>query len=152
MRKYINAVVDYLLFVVLAVMAATMAVNVLCRFLLSFSIYWADELTQSLMLWLTFLGAAAAIREHTHYSFNYLEEHLSGKLRKGVGLLSRLTTLSAVVLLLYWSVEVTAGIAVWIMPALEISRAWIYGACPVGCLFMLYYCLTDLFTFLKQGV
>ena len=72
--KYINIVLDYLLFVILGVMSFTMAINVLCRFCLNFSIYWADELTQSLMLWLTFLGAAVAIREHLHYSFNYIEQ------------------------------------------------------------------------------
>lgn len=77
--KYINIVLDYLLFVILGVMSFTMAINVLCRFCLNFSIYWADELTQSLMLWLTFLGAAVAIREHLHYSFNYIEQVAKGR-------------------------------------------------------------------------
>jgi len=148
--KYVNTVLDYSLFVILAVMSFTMAINVFCRFVIGFSIYWADELTQSLMLWLTFLGAAVAVREHTHYSFNYLEQVLKGRWQKSYILLKRLITLAGVCVLLYWSIEVTEGITCWILPALEISRAWTYGACPVGCILMLIYCIIDLVSYLKK--
>lgn len=148
--KYIDTVLNYLLFIILAVMSFTMAVNVMCRFCFSFSIYWADELTQSLMLWLTFLGAAAAIREHLHYSFNYIEQKLRGKWQKAFMLTNRVVTLVGICLLLFWSVEVTEGIARWIMPALGISRAWIYGACPVGCALMLLYSLNNILSIIKR--
>ena len=52
-------------------------------------------------------------------------------------------------ILLWGSVVVTEGIVGWIMPAMEFSRAWIYGACPVGCIFMLVYCITDLISDFK---
>lgn len=148
--KYVNKVLDYSLFVILTVMSFTMAINVFCRFVIGFSIYWADELTQSLMLWLTFLGAAVAVREHIHYSFNYLEQVLKGKWQRLYILINRFITLAGVCFLLYWSIEVTEGIACWIMPALELSRAWIYGACPVGCILMLMYCITDFVSYLKK--
>lgn len=142
--------VDYALFVIIAVMSFTMAINVFCRFVLRYSIYWADELSQSLLLWLTFLGAAAVVREHSHYSFNYLETVLRGRWLKIFATTNKLITLAAVLLLFYWSVEVTAGISSWIMPALEISRLWVYGACPVGCAFMIYYCTADLVKYLRS--
>ena len=74
--KYINKILDYTLFAVLSVMATVMATNVFCRFLLKFSIYWADELAQSLLVWLTFLGAAVAIRESSHYSFDAIQNKI----------------------------------------------------------------------------
>ena len=150
MARYLNKFLDYALFVILAVMSFTMAINVFCRFVLRFSISWADELSQSLLLWLTFLGAAAVIREHSHYSFNYLETVLKGTWLKILVTAGRLITLGAVCLLLYWSIEVTAGIASWIMPAMEISRLWVYGACPVGCAFMIYYCIADLINYYRK--
>lgn len=148
--KYVNTVLDYLLFIILAIMSFTMAIKVFCRFIIGFSIYWADELTQSLMLWLTFLGAAVAVREHIHYSFNYLEQVLKGKWQKVYILINRVVTLAGICVLLYWSIEVTEGIVCWVMPALEFSRAWIYGACPVGCILMLIYCIIDLVSYLKK--
>lgn len=148
--KYINITLDYLLFVILGVMSFTMAINVLCRFCFSFSIYWADELAQSLMLWLTFLGAAVAIREQIHYSFNYIEQIIKGRLQKVFVIVNKSIVLIGILVLLYWSMEVTEGIAGWIMPAMELSRVWIYGACPVGCVCMLIYCVVDIITCLKH--
>lgn len=150
MTRYIDKFIDYALFVILAVMSFSMAINVLCRFALRFSISWADELSQSLLLWLTFLGAAAAVREHSHYSFNYLETILKGVPLRVFATVNKSITLAAVALLFYWSVEVTAGISSWIMPALEINRMWVYGACPVGCAFMIYYCTTDLVKYFRS--
>ena len=129
--KYINIVLDYLLFVILGVMSFTMAINVLCRFCLNFS------------------GAAVAIREHLHYSFNYIEQVAKGRWGKILTIINKSITLVGICILFFWSVEVTEGIVDWIMPAMEFSRAWIYGACPVGCVFMLIYCITDIISSFK---
>ena len=147
--KIIDKILDTLLFVILAVMASVMATNVFCRFFLDFSLYWGDELTQVLMVWLTFLGAAVAVREHAHYRFDYLSRRLRGRVRRLYLLFSKLIVLAAIILLLYWSTLTTIGIRDWIMPAMEYSRAWVYGACPVGCLFMLVYSARDLISFIK---
>jgi TRAP-type C4-dicarboxylate transport system permease small subunit len=46
---------------------------------------------------------------------------------------------------MWFSAIVSWRIRFWIMPATEISRALVYGACPVGSAFMLYYAVTGLF-------
>ena len=56
----------------------------------------------------------------------------------------------AILSLLYWGTEVTWKIHQWIMPAMEISRSYVYGACPVGSFFMLLYALRDFITELKR--
>ncbi len=148
--KIIDKTLDYLLFIILAVMSLTMATNVFCRFILKFSIYWADELVQVLMVWLTFLGAAVAVRENAHYVFDYLSRKLKGKALITFMLISKAIGLSAIVLLLFFSTEVTIGIRSWIMPAMEVSRALVYGACPAGCIFMLIYGARDFLQTVKS--
>lgn len=150
MMKVVDKTLDALLFVILAAMVLTMAANVFCRFFLEFSLYWGDELAQVLMVWLTFLGAAVAMRERAHYSFDYLSRRLQGRSRRRYGVIGRVISLVITALLLYWSTLTTIGIRHWIMPAMEYSRAWVYGACPVGCLFMLIYGLRDLVLFLRE--
>ena len=142
--KYINKILEYLLFVMLAVMAFSMATNVFCRSLLGFSISWADELCQSLLVWVTFLGAAIAVRENLHYSFNYLLQVLKGRNRTILLLFNDLVILFCAVYMLFDGVRITRGIAGWLMPAMGISRAWVYGACPVGCALIILYCATDI--------
>ena len=142
--KYLNKTVDYLLFLVLGVMALSMAVNVFCRSCLNFSISWADELSQSLLVWLTFLGAAVAVREHSHYSFNFIDQKLNDKGRAGLALFTDALVLFCAVYMLVDGIRITSGISGWLMPAMGISRAWVYGACPVGCVLMVVYCMADI--------
>jgi TRAP-type C4-dicarboxylate transport system permease small subunit len=146
--KIIDKTLDFLLFIILTVMTLTMATNVFCRSVLRFSLYWGDELAQVLMVWLTFLGAAVAMREHAHYRFDYLSRILHSRARRAYLLVAKVIVLVAIVLLLYWSTLVTVRIRSWIMPAMEYSRAWVYGACPVGSAFMLIYGVRDLVLFL----
>lgn len=147
--KYLNKTVDVLLFAVLAVMALSMAVNVFCRSCLNFSISWADELSQSLLVWLTFLGAAVAVREHSHYSFNFIDQILKGNGKVILSLFNNALVLFCAVYMLFDGVRITQGIAGWLMPAMGISRAWIYGACPVGCILMIIYCVSDIIKNIK---
>ncbi|MBN1361766.1 MAG: TRAP transporter small permease [Sedimentisphaerales bacterium] len=149
--KIIDKTLDLLLFLILAAMALTMAANVFCRSVLKFSLYWGDELTQVLMVWLTFLGAAVAMREHAHYRFDYFSRVLHGRAKRLYLLTTKIIVLVAIVLLLYWSTLVTVRIRGWIMPAMEYSRAWVYGACPVGSAFMLIYGVRDLVLFLGKA-
>lgn len=144
MFRILDRLLDSMLFVVLAAMAVIVAANVFCRFVLNFSIYWGDEAAQALLVWLTFLGAAVAVRDRAHYSFDYLVTRAHGTLQFAMGIASRVITILALIGLLYWGLEVAWGIRPWIMPALEISRAYLYAAGPVGTTFMLLYALRDL--------
>lgn len=143
---FLNKLLDTLLFLTLAAMAVIVAANVFCRFILHFSLSWGDELAQILMVWLTFLGAAVGVREKSHYAFDYLVHNLPNKVKTLFTVLSELIAITAISGLLWWSTEVTIGIRNWIMPATEINRAFVYGACPVGCFFMLVYALRNLVT------
>ena len=75
-QQRLDAVLDGLLFVVLAAMTTIVSLNVFCRFVLKFSLSWADETAMILMVWLTFLGAAVAMRDRMHYAFDYLVRSL----------------------------------------------------------------------------
>src|SRR5690606_18210060 len=92
MFRLLDRTLDTLLFVVLAAMGAIVATNVFCRFVLNFSIYWGDEAAQALLVWLTFLGAAVAVRDRSHYSFDYLARTSSGPRRFAIGVVSRSIT------------------------------------------------------------
>lgn len=125
-------------------MSCVIAANVFFRFILNHSIYWADELAMILLVWLTFLGAAVAVRGRKHYAFAYLIHRLTGRWLKIYIITRDLFTITAIVLLTVYSFQVTLGITDWIMPALGISRAYVYAAAPTGCVFMLYYSLDQL--------
>lgn len=139
LRSTVDNVLDIALILILGAMSVLVAVNVFFRFVLNASIYWGDEVALVLMVWLTFLGAAVATREKEHYEFKYLIHKLDGSLLK-IYLYTRNTiTIISILILGYYSALVAVEIHSWILPATEISRTYVYGACPLGCIFMLYY-------------
>jgi len=150
-KATIDKILDIFLMTILGLMSILVAINVFSRFVLHSSIYWGDELVMALFVWLTFLGAAVGIRERSHYVFGYFHGKLMGARLKIYVLTGDVLTLIAILILLYFSGQVTLMVNKWIMPAMEVSRALVYGAAPVGCLFMLYYMSIRLINHIKDA-
>lgn len=137
--RILDRALDSLLFIVLGGMAGIVFVNVFCRFVLKFSLSWADEMAQVLMIWLTFLGAAVAMRDRMHYAFDYLVRSLPWRLQRGVVIGGQVLCILMTLLLIYWSATVTLLITTWVMPATGLPRSWVYASCPVGSTLLLVY-------------
>lgn len=150
LKKTFNSALDIVLIFILAAMSILVAVNVFFRFVLDASIYWGDEVALVLMVWLTFLGASVATREREHYEFKYLALKLKGNALKGYLYTRHIITITAVLLLGYYSAIVAIEIHSWILPATEISRTFVYGACPLGCIFMLFYSIEEFVQDIKK--
>ena len=142
--RCIDRVLETSVVAALAVMVAVVGTNVFLRYALSSALSWGDEVPQILLVWITFLGAALAIRKHEQFEFDLLVRSLP----RGPALALRVATQVLVIVttaaLIYWSGEVTVHICQWVMPATGISRAFVYAACPVGCCFILLYAVDDL--------
>lgn len=141
--RILDIILENLVFISLAGMSGVVAVNVFCRFVLGFSLSWGDETAQMLLVWFTFMGAALGMRDKSHYAFDFLIESLPKSAKKPVNAFSQLICIAMTVAILYWSGKVTIMIRHWIMPATEISRALVYMACPLGCLFILVYAVRN---------
>ena len=88
--------------------------QVIERNVLASGIFWADELLQHMVLWLGFLGASLATREHRHLSIDVLSHFLPTRWQLGLGLLVNTAALVLCTLLVQaaWGLvrsEYTAG-------------------------------------------
>jgi C4-dicarboxylate transporter, DctQ subunit len=88
--------------------------QVIERNVLASGIFWADELLQHMVLWLGFLGASLATREHRHLSIDILSHFLSTRWQLWLGLLVNTVALGLCMLLVQaaWGLvrsEYTAG-------------------------------------------
>src|SRR5271169_3830180 len=90
-----------LLIAMLALMVSLAAAQILLRNFLDISISGADQMLRLLVLWVAFLGAAAASREGKHIHVDAIARWLPGRIKAGVGALTDLFTFS-VCLLLAW--------------------------------------------------
>lgn len=108
--------------------------NMLCRNFLSMSLSFAEELSQILIIWITFLGTAYAAREGRHIRMSAIYDQLSVKAKRGlmtgISLLTALMMFTLAVLSIqYIHAVYTIGMN---SPALDIPFALIYIAAPVG--------------------
>ena len=74
--RAIERTIEVLLIAMLVVMVAAMCYQVFGRYVLGHSPAWAEEVARYMMVWLTFLGAAAVLRSGGHLTVTALVDHL----------------------------------------------------------------------------
>jgi TRAP-type transport system small permease protein len=138
----VDRLLETLLFLVLAAMAAVVFANVVCRYGLNTSLSWGEEIALLLMVWLTYLGAALVMRDRAHYAFDYLLRSLPAG-RRFFTVTGHLIVVGLTAALGWWAAQVTVQLWEWTMVSVKVSQGWVYAACPVGCLFMLLYAVRN---------
>ncbi len=69
-------------FVMMAVMTTLVFINVIARYLFNYSIIWAEEISQYLMIWIAYLGAGLALREGRHVALEIVHDRLPALLSR----------------------------------------------------------------------
>lgn len=125
--------------VVVAMMAAMVALvftNVVCRYVFGFSLIWAEEISQYLMVWVTFIGAGLALRQGRHVAVELIQDRFGANgrvlLRAAVGLLC----LGFLLGVTWLGIEFAGFARDMETPVLNISLAIPYAAVPIGMLLM----------------
>lgn len=110
--------------VLLAAMVILVFTNVVLRYALNSGLTISEEMSRLAFVWLIFLGAAVALREHAHIGIDTMIRALPPTLAKACVLLGYILMLLACVLLLQgaWTQSVLTWAA--ITPAAGISMAW----------------------------
>jgi len=83
-ERYLVTANRAIIFVMMAVMTTLVFVNVVARYVFNFSIIWAEEVSQYLMIWIAYLGAGLALREGRHVAVEMLQDRLPGMLGRRV--------------------------------------------------------------------
>ena len=133
-ERYLVAANRWVIFLMMAVMATLVFVNVITRYVFNFSIIWAEEVSQYLMIWIAYLGAGLALREGRHVAVEMLQDRLptalGRRLRIAVGglvliFLGVVTVLGFQFAVFVWNQET---------PVLNISLGIPSLAIPIGTL------------------
>jgi len=153
MKQFFNILdksLAFFIFLILFVMSGVVAANVFGRFILGSSISWGEEVAKILLTYLTFFGAAYAMQDNSHYSFDFIIRKLPDKLLRFFLIFRWSVIIIISVIIIYYSTEVTIRMTDWIMPSSGINRALVYGATPVGIILLLFYSLRNLIEDIKN--
>jgi TRAP-type transport system small permease protein len=142
-------VLTWFAFVLLVAMTTITFSNVFCRYVLHFSIAWADEISLVLMVWFVFIALAIGVRKRIHFSIDFLvyflpKKFLDNTARRFVDFL----TFGFGGVLIYFGIELIKIGSFSTLASINLPSYFEYAFVPVSGALVLYSALDD---FLRDG-
>lgn len=127
----LSVALNVLLCIILAIMVLVVGIQISARFL-SVSVIWTSEVTQYLLLWLTFLGMARVYRSSGHIAVDLCVNMLPPAVRRfeqrgmHLALAVFFAVFAGVAVDFMWTIRASRA------ATLDMSMMWPYLALPVG--------------------
>lgn len=112
------------------------AAQIFFRFVLKSSLIWSEELMRYMFVWLSFLTASIAVREHKHISVDFVTSFIPAKINRIFYLVSRVAILVYFYFMIPAGFELCAKTATNRSTILPITWNFVYAALPVGMILM----------------
>jgi TRAP-type C4-dicarboxylate transport system permease small subunit len=103
--------------------------------------FWVEEVGETMLAWLTLIGAAVGVAERSHFTLTLLSHHFSPRVQHVVHVGNNLLIAAFGGLVAWIGVKLAILNSMLTSPALEFSLAWLYSAATVGGILMALYAL-----------
>lgn len=140
--RALTAMVDWSIVAIGATMIALVFFNVVVH-IFGRDMAWTIELCELLMVWVTFLGGAAAARRGMHMAITEFVDKLSGDARRAADGAIQLVCAAVLVLLVKYGWGIVQSSWGNTLTVLDVPMALQYLALPVGAGAMLVFVLHD---------
>jgi TRAP-type C4-dicarboxylate transport system permease small subunit len=113
-------------------MTSVVTINIVSRYFFDYSFSWSEEAARYMMVWMTMIGAAMAVRKWSHFRLEFLEHVVGWRVRSVLHSIALFATL-VVGCLLTWQGLVWLPITNHeLATALQVPMSWFYCAVPFG--------------------
>jgi len=137
-------IVDWSVVLIGATMATLVFANVIMHSVFQADIAWTTEFCELLMVWVTFLGGAAATRRGAHMVVGELIGLLSGLARRAADAAIQLVVLVTLGLLVWYGVGIADAGRMSVLTVLGWPMASQYAALPVASAITMVFVFWDL--------
>jgi len=129
------------LIAMVAVMTAVVLLQVICRYVLSQSLDWSEELARYLFVWISMVGAALSIKKRGHFEMDFFFRMFPEKVQRVAIYLIYLLMGVVVLVILVQGVVLLQRTSAQTSPAMQISMGMAYACLPVGAALMALHLL-----------
>lgn len=122
----------YVAMVAFCIMQACVFLQVFTRYVLNIPLSWPEEVARYSLVWLTFLGASAAVRANDHIRIDALLVKVPSNIRSQLIILMNLCAASILIAVTpagFGLVSLMTGIPT---AALQVSMSWVYLPVPLS--------------------
>jgi len=130
-------------------MAAVLTIisfQVILRYFFSSPLPWPEEVTTSLLVWITFLGGSIVTRREEHIKVTYFVEFLPKRVLIWIFLFLDILIIFFLTAILIGCVPVFQKLRLILLPATEISINWVFASVPISAFMMLIYYVSSAWT------
>lgn len=149
--RWLGTAIDWSVAAAGTLVIALVFYNVLSRYILHTDVAWSSELSTLLLIWISFIGGAMAVRRNAHLGVTEFIMGLEPGARSRVDAAVLALSALSLGLLVYFGITLTVMSWDNIAIAIRISNGWWYLAMPVGCGLMLVFVVHQLLLVLRSG-
>lgn len=138
MKRVLWFLETYFAGILMLISSLMIFLQVILRYVFSYSIIWAEEFARYSIVWFIFLGASLAAREGKHASVDVLIRLFPAKIQKFFDILAIVVSIGFTITIVWFGLRMVLRIQQIgnITPALQIPMYIPYLAIPVGALMM----------------
>lgn len=124
----------WLLLPLYAMIVITIFMEVFRRYVLSYSSIWSEEIARYAFIYVSWIGASAAIKERAHIRIDVILPFLGERARGIVYIFGDIVTIALAVVAFWWSMETMLTSIKFgsVTHGLRVSLAWFLAAVPLG--------------------
>jgi len=139
------------LFAIGATFTLMITLEVISRYVFSFSIFFVNAAARLLLVWFFLMGAGIALRHGAHVGFELLLTSVSARRRRAIVLVGSVLGLVFFAEMLWGGLYALGPAWRQIEPGLGISLVWPFLAIPVGFALMIYHMVVLIYVEVRQA-
>lgn len=125
--------------------------NVFMRYFLHVGLGWTEEAASFLLIALTFVAAAAAVKEWGHFQLLVATKWISPKYHRAVQVFAVVVVLIMAAVLVRYGIAITQVSWFQTSPTMEWSMGYLYSIVPISGAIMFVFALEHLWNILRGG-
>src|SRR5215218_9474099 len=144
--RHLNRWVDGIVVGLFAAALLLVNVQIVCRFVLSISVPWTEEVSRLVFVWLAYIGAAIGMREGSLIVIDTLPEVMGPRGRAWLSIPVRVISFGVIAFLFAASIPLVRSVWPTTLATVDwISNGWAYLAFTVSFALMAIYAVAPMF-------
>lgn len=149
LTNWLKKILHWLAAVMLLAIVLIVLLNVFLRYFLHIGLGWTEEAARFLLIAMTFVAAAAAVKEWGHFRLLVATKWMSRKVLAVVQVLSILVVLVMAAILVRYGIAITQVSWFQTSPTMEWKMGYLYSIVPVSGAIMFVFALEHLWNALR---
>lgn len=145
MEKRFFDILRTVCFLLMLAMVTIIFAQVIARYAFSNSLSWSEEAGRYIFVWMTFLGAAMAVRNRQHVSLDLILKSLPNFIQKLLMSVSYLSMMIFTAVLIFGGFKFVARGSHQASSALEIPMHYVYIVLPLGGILIFTYLIKNFY-------